>query len=357
MRFAAAQALIDQAISDRACPAAVVDVGRASGPVWQYASGALTYDSDAPACTPDTVFDLASLTKVIATASIAMRAVAAGGLSLDMPIGDVFPEWDNGDRRHVHVRHLLDHSSGLPAHARLWTAAAGRAEYREAIDRLTLERAPGVASVYSDPGYILLGLLLEHVGRAPLDYQFGEIASRQFGQIAGKPAIGYLPPPDWQLRIAPTEFDEWRGRLIKGEVHDENAAAMGGVAGHAGLFGTAPAVGAFAQLVLRSFVEKTDLGPAHLMRTFATRTDVPHSSRALGWDTMLSTSSCGTRMSAAAIGHTGFTGTSLWIDPAKDLYVVLLTNRVYPTRSNSQWASRRPGIHDAIVDDLVPGLG
>jgi CubicO group peptidase (beta-lactamase class C family) len=154
------------------------------------------------------------------------------------------------------------------------------------------------------------------------------------------------------MRTAPTEYDTWRGRLLVGEVHDENAAALGGVAGHAGLFGTAPAVGIFARRVLRGLRRLPANDPfaePDLLARFVRRTDVPGSSRALGWDTMLPTSSCGHEMSARAIGHTGFTGTSLWIDPDWDVYVVLLTNRVHPTRENHKIQALRPALHDAIM--------
>ncbi len=157
---------------------------------------------------------------------------------------------------------------------------------------------------------------------------------------------------DLVSRIAPTEADPWRARLLRGEVHDENAAVLEGVAGHAGVFGTARAVGDFARLVLRTFHEPTVLGTPPLMATFAQATGVPGSSRALGWDTMRPTSSCGTLMSPAAIGHTGFTGTSLWIDPTRDVYVVFLTNRVHPTRANEALVSIRPRLHDAIGREL-----
>jgi CubicO group peptidase (beta-lactamase class C family) len=166
----------------------------------------------------------------------------------------------------------------------------------------------------------------------------------------------FIPPhssPPLPAPIAPTEHDPWRGRILEGEVHDENAAALGGIAAHAGLFGTARAVGAFARRVLQTFQEPTSLGTPALMREFAARSRVAGSSRALAWDTMLPTSSCGSRMSATAIGHTGFTGTSLWIDWERDLYVVLLTNRVHPTRQNEALIGLRPKLHDAIVDAAI----
>ena len=173
---------------------------------------------------------------------------------------------------------------------------------------------------------MLLGFLLEDAGGAALDTQFEPLA-RAIGT-----SIRFRPEATLRDRIAPTEIDPSRGGVLRGEVHDENAAALGGVAAHAGLFGTASAVGVFARTVLTTFQRETPLGNPGSMKLFATVSSVPGSSRALGWDTMRPTSSCGTRMSPAAIGHTGFTGTSLWIDPVHDVYVAFLTNRVHPTR-------------------------
>ncbi len=340
-----ARARIGGALAERAFPAAVVDVGRTAGPVWQEAFGALGYDAHAPAATLETIFDLASLTKVMATTSLVMRHVDAGGLRLTTTLADVLPGWRDSGHCSIHVRHLLDHSAGFPGHVRLYESAAGRAAYEAAIRTLPLSRHPGEASEYSDVGFMLLGFLIETWGGASLDEQFGAVSGLLDGEAIFTPAVSLRP------RVAPTEVDPWRGRLLQGEVHDENAAALGGVAGHAGLFGTGPAVGAFARLVLRTFRERTPLGSPELMQTFAQSTDTP-GSRALGWDTMRPTSSCGTKLSASAIGHTGFTGTSLWIDPARDLYVAFLTNRVHPTRENEALVALRPLLHDAIVEDL-----
>jgi CubicO group peptidase (beta-lactamase class C family) len=319
-----------------------VSVGGRSGARWQEAFGQLTYGEGAPACTPSTIFDLASLTKVIATASLAMAHVGGGRLDLGAPVADWLPAWKSDARRAVTIRDLLDHSSGLPARLSGWLQTAGRAGFEQLIAATPLERPPGSAAVYSDVGFILLGLLLEKVGGGPLDRQFAGL----FGRLLDP--IQYRPMAHLYERTAPTEFDPWRGRMLCGEVHDENAAAIGGVAGHAGLFGTAEAVGTFARLVLKTFDEPTVLGTPDLMRTFAARSAAPQSSRALGWDTALPTSSSGRRMSQTAIGHTGFTGTSLWIDEARDVYAVLLTNRVHPTRANEKLLPLRAVFHDAL---------
>jgi CubicO group peptidase (beta-lactamase class C family) len=244
----------------------------------------------------------------------------------------------------VTVRHLLDHSSGLPAHARLFEQAEGHLAFERAIVDMPLTAPPGTAAVYSDLGFMLLGFLLEQAGGAPLDVQWRELELPVPAQ--------YCPSAALARDIAPTERDPRRGRLLQGEVHDENAAALGGVAGHAGLFGSAGAVGAFARLVMGTFQKPTGLGSPALMREFATRSRVAGSTRALAWDTMKSTSSSGSRLSPTAIGHTGFTGTSLWIDEPKDLYVAFLTNRVHPTRENEALIALRPKLHDAIVADL-----
>jgi CubicO group peptidase (beta-lactamase class C family) len=243
------------------------------------------------------------------------------------------------------IRALLDHSSGLPAHVKLFQTARSREEFRSQILATPRDYAPGTAAVYSDLGFILLGFLLEDAGGAPLDAQFAPIA-QHLGEIGFNPAASLRP------RIAPTELDPWRGREIRGEVHDENAFALGGVAGHAGLFGTAAAVGRFARAVLETFDGDTWLAQRATLEEFTTKSAVPGSSRALGWDTMLPTSSCGTLMSPRAIGHTGFTGTSLWIDPEKDLYVALLTNRVHPTREGTGIQELRRSVADAIVSEF-----
>ena len=337
--------LIDQARAARAFPAAAIEVGSTGGVLWRHAAGRLTYAPEARPATVDTVFDLASLTKVIATAPLIMRLVQARRLLLDTPLRRLVPEWRGADREHVTVLDLLEHTAGLTAWWDLYKRHASPREFAHEIGELPLEYTPRVRSLYSDLGFLLLGFIVADVGGAPLE--------EQFDRLLGDLGIGYRPPVERQADIAPTEDDTaWRGRLLIGEVHDDNAAALGGVAGHAGLFGSAVAVGTYARLVLRTLREPTRLGPPWLLRRFLEPSVVPDSSRALAWDTMRHTSSCGTRMSAAAFGHTGFTGTSLWIDPMRDVYVVLLTNRVHPVRPSQRddgLARLRPKIHDAVA--------
>ena len=343
----AAGDVLRRAIAERVFPAAAVEVGDADRVLAQDVFGTLTFEPDSPATTLETPFDLASLTKVIATTTLVMKLVAAGRLTLDEPVSAFFQDWRAVDREGVTVRDLLEHASGLPA--RLIDAPPGtRREFEHEIGTIPLEYAPRTASIYSDLGFILLGFAVADRGGSPLAAQFDDWA----GDLAGD--LTYNLPVDRRRRAAPTRpmpEDPRRGRILVGEVHDNYAAALGGAAGHAGLFGTAPAVGRFARLVLGALRGNAGLTPPFspaLVATFAARSRVAGSSRALGWDTMLPTSSCGTHMSAAAIGHVGFTGTSLWIDPQRDRYFVLLTNRKGGGGTLDEMGDVRRAFHDAL---------
>jgi CubicO group peptidase (beta-lactamase class C family) len=347
MAFRAARAVLLDAIARGVFPAASVDVGTARAVLWRDAVGRLAGNGSALA-QADTIFDLASLTKVLATATVAMRLVDRARLDLDDPIGRWFPEWRGNDRDGVTVEDVLSHASGLPAWLPLYREHRGREAYARAIAETPLEYAPRARSVYSDLGFILLGFVAEDMGGEPLDALFGGVRAR-----LGLDDIAFLPPVNWRARTAPTGEDPWRGRGLVGEVHDENAAALGGIAGHAGLFGTAPAVGAFARQMLRAWKGDAEaceqLASQPTVIRFTSRREIPGSSRALGWDTMLPASSCGTRMSSLAFGHTGFAGTSLWIDPVAGIYVVLLTNRAHLSRDSAAITEVRRAFHDAVM--------
>lgn len=350
-RFSGAARVLDDAIHAKAFPAAVVEVGEATRPLWRQAFGRLTFDERAPRTADDTIFDLASLTKVLATTALVMLHVERGSLGLDDTVGDHIHAWKGADRAGVTVRDLLAHCSGLPAYVPFFREYEGREAFERAICGTPLEYSPRCKSVYSDLGFMLLGFMLER--EAPLPSRFDAMQA-QMGVVE---ELQFHPPPAWKRRTAPTEIDPWRGRLLVGEVHDENAAALGGAAGHAGLFGTAAAVGQHARHLLQILDGNTGAFARATVQTFiARRSDVPDSSRALGWDTMLPSSSCGSRMSPRAFGHVGFTGTSLWIDPDRGVYVVLLTNRVHPSRANEAIKEVRPALHDAVMDgiDLLP---
>ena len=354
-----ADRLVAQAITDRAFPAAAIETGTGERMTGRRAFGHLTYEEDAPPTREDTIFDLASLTKVIATTTIVMRAVDEGRMGLDERVAARLPHWRGNDRESVTIADLLEHASGLTAYLPFFRDYQGRAEFERAICTMALEYAPRSQSIYSDLGFILLAFILEDVFQAP----FADVFDGALGRIVRQSCLLFNPPRELRNRCAPTELDLWRGRLLQGEAHDENCWALGGAAGHAGLFGTAEAVGIFAREILRPLrgerrqPEDSRLARPETIARFVRRSTVPGSSRALGWDTMLPTSSCGTRMSARAVGHTGFTGTSLWIDPERDLYVVMLTNRVHPSRDNHLIQAVRRAVHDAILGSGIGDRG
>jgi len=346
--FDAPRRVLTDAIGARVFPAAAVDVGSSAGPVWQDALGTLAFDADASHTSLETPFDLASLTKPIATASVLMQLVASSSISLEEPVSSCFPEWNGNDRRDVTVADLLEHASGLSARL-LDAPPRGRREFEHEICTAPLEYAPRTRSLYSDLGFILLGFLAEDCGGLSFADQFVAMMTRIGADL------GFGLPEGLRRLAAPTTAlpeDIRRGRVLVGEVHDNYAAALGGVAGHAGLFGTASSVGVFARAVLKASRGDENV-PAPFspqqVRRFTTRSTVPGSSRALGWDTMLTTSSCGGRMSPSAFGHVGFTGTSLWIDPDRDRYFVLLTNRAHGGGSLQQMRDVRRAFHDAAA--------
>lgn len=342
--FEPVKALLRQATTNRVFPSAVVEVGTSHQVIWRESFGTLSYDFEAPLAAENTVFDLASLTKVIATTTLTMIQLENGALHLDNRIGNWLHEWKGSDRDNVTIRDLLAHTSGLTAHLPFFLDCSGRADFQQAICTMPLEYTPRTQSIYSDLGFILLGFIIEDAGGKSLKEQFENTVSRyDLGNLA------FQPPHTWRLRTAPTEVDSWRGRLLVGEVHDQNAWALEGIAGHTGLFGEITSLGRFAQLILKTKQGLSTLVNPVTLDEFISRVKIPNSSRALGWDTMLPTSSCGTRMSPLAIGHTGFTGTSLWIDIPSDTYVSLLTNRVHPSRTNEQILAFRPAFHDGIM--------
>lgn len=353
-RLGKAADLLERAVADGVTPGGVLIVARRGTVVLEEAAGRLTYDEGSPAVTPSTIYDLASLTKVIATTTLVMRRVEEGVLDLDATAASRLPELEESAVGGATLRDLLAHSSGLPCCTELFRELRedldrdeARARYLEHIAGTELPAARRERAIYSDLGVLLLGEILERGSDRGLALQVEEEVLAPLGLTD----TGYLPPEDLRERIAPTEFDSWRGRLPHGEVHDENAHALGGVAPHAGLFGTARDVAVFGQAMLNGGAYGAHrLAAAETVHIFTRRAElVPGSSRALGWHTPSDPSSAGRYFSARSFGHTGFTGTSLWIDPELDLIVVLLTNRVHPTRDNIAIRRLRPAIHDAIV--------
>lgn len=354
VRLERAADLLEEAVAAGVTPGGVLLVARRGRIVLEQTAGRLTYEDDARAVTPSTIYDLASLTKVIATTTLMMRRVESGALDLDGTAASFLPELEGSPVGGATLRDLLAHSSGLPCCSELFRELGegldrdeARARYLEHIAATELEVGPRERAIYSDLGVLLLGEILErHSGRG-----FAELVQDEILGPLGLADTGYLPADSLRKRIAPTEFDSWRGRLPHGEVHDENTHALGGIAPHAGLFGTARNVAAFAQTMLNGGAYGgLRLADDDTVALFTRRADlVPGSSRALGWDTPSDPSSAGRYFSARSYGHTGFTGTSLWIDPELELIVVLLTNRVHPTRENIAIRRLRPAIHDAVV--------
>ena len=342
MSVADARAVLSAARDARVFPAAAFEVGRTADVLWRETLGTRTFDDRSPV-DPETLFDLASLTKVIATTSLTMQLVDQARLALDEPLTACFGEWRGPDREGATVRDLLEHASGLAARL-VDPPPASRREFEHEICVMRLEYPLRSRSIYSDLGFILLGFLIGDRGDGSL--------AEQFQRFWRDRALTFELTADERRQAAPTwplDEDTRRGRTLVGEVHDNYAAALGGAAGHAGLFGSARAVGAFARTVLAAARGETapPFAPARVAE-FLQPSLVPRSSRALGWDTMLPGSSCGTRMTAAAFGHTGFTGTSLWIDPARDRYFVLLTNRACGGGTLEQMRTVRRAFHDAL---------
>ena len=395
-------ARVNAAIEGGVTPGAVVAVGTSRGGAWVRAMGRTDRAEDAPPTTDSTIYDLASLTKVVATTSAVMRLVETGRMALDAPLSRYLPSWSTGGwRGRVTIRRLLTHRAGLPASIPFWHPSEGGIQGDSAIVAAIAERgpafAPGAAYRYSDLGFILLGAAVEAVTDTTLD----AFLAAEVWDPLGMGDTGFNPvgPPSWVIestavdstewrpdpdrpaaadsaversgrvllrRIAPTELDTvFRNGHVHGEVHDENAWAMGGIAGHAGLFSTAPDLARFAHTLLRAgrAGDRRVFRPGTVAR-FTTR--ARGTDRALGWDAPApSTGPAGgdavdrgiaARFSDSAFGHTGFTGTSLWIDPDRDLYVVLLTNRVNPTRSQGGIGALRRAVHEWAVRAVADGI-
>jgi beta-glucosidase-like glycosyl hydrolase/CubicO group peptidase (beta-lactamase class C family) len=350
--YGRADAVVEKGVAERAFPGAVLAVVREGALAHLAAFGRLSYEADAAAVQPATIYDLASLTKVVVTTTMAMILVDEGKLDLAQPVRAFVPAFHGGAKDQVSVEQLLSHSSGLDWWSALHRETRGKQAFLDRICAAELAYEPGSKSVYSDLGVLLLGEVLERVAGESLE----TFSRARVLEPLGMRETMYRPGPALLPRIAPTERDPWRGRVMHGEVHDENAWALGGVAPHAGLFGTAPDLARFAQMLLQggAFDGHRIVSRATLER-FTRRAGIPGSSRALGWDTPSGeSSSAGHRLSERAFGHTGFTGTSLWIDPDKKLAIILLTNRVHPTRDNDAIRRIRPEVADAVAEAVAP---
>lgn len=353
-RFSSAHSVLLQAVQTGAFPGAAYGVLAGEAPATVAAVGRFTYEEDSRPVQPATVFDMASVSKVMATTAMAMLLWERGRLDLDRPVGDALAEFvrtegANSAKRSVTPRMLLAHASGLPAYERLYERYFTRQSLLDACLQVPLEAAPLSRTVYSDIGFIVLGHLLETIAGETLD----EFCQREVFWPLGMASTMYCPPQELRETIPPTGTDARRGR-IQGQVHDDNCYVLGGVGGHAGVFSNVADALRFAQCILR--------GGAPIFRPetvalFTTRLDLPRqTSRALGWDTPSQPSSSGHCFSAHSVGHLGYTGTSLWIDMERQLAIALLTNRTFagerPEGMSREIQRARPQFHDAVMEEL-----
>jgi serine-type D-Ala-D-Ala carboxypeptidase len=345
--------ILHEAIGKAVFPAASIAVTFQGKLVALKAFGRLTYEPNSPPVTVATVFDLASVSKAVATTTMAMILYERGLIDLEAPVVSIVPEFAGSDGRRgdVTVHTLLAHSSGLPAYEKLFLKAKTRDELLTAAFATPLTADPGTRAEYSDIGFIILAIALERVADDSLD----RFCQREiFGPLA-MVHTAYNPPASWKAAIPPTADDHtFRKRIVQGEVHDENASVLDGIAGHAGLFGTAEDMATFSHVFLHG---GQPLVRPETLELFTRRETAPAgTSRALGWDTPSSPSQSGKYFSPRSFGHLGYTGTSLWIDPERQLSITLLTNRTWPDCSNKAIKDVRPAFHDAVLEALEKAL-
>jgi serine-type D-Ala-D-Ala carboxypeptidase len=336
-------------ITQQAFPGAAVAIAHQGRLIAHKGLGHFTYAADSPAVSAETIYDIASVTKVVATTTACMVLHDHVQFNLEQPLIDFLPGFASDDprRRQVTLRMLMAHSSGLPAYIKLFQTAHNKEELLSQALAVPLAADPGTHAEYSDIGFILLGLALEKITNEPLD----KFCDREIFNKLKLAYTSFTPSPTLKPLIPPTEDDRtFRHRLIQGEVNDENASVMGGVAGHAGCFSTCRDVSTFAHCLL---LGGTPLVKSSTLEIFTQRESSPTgTSRALGWDTPSQPSQSGKYFSSRAYGHLGYTGTSLWIDPDRQLSVTLLTNRTWPDRSAQAIKQIRPAFHNAVVEAL-----
>ena len=348
--FTRVDEIIHSSIKDSAFPGAVVLVSKDGNIIYEKAFGHLTYDDTSATVTINTIYDIASLTKVIATTTAVMICYDKNLFSLDDPVVKYLPEFSLNGKEKVTIKNLLLHNSGLPAFKRFYKNYSSADEVIKDIYKTPLNYEPGSKTVYSDLGFITLAKIVEQV----TGKRFDVFCKEEIFKPLQMNSTLFNPPDSLKYKIAPTEYDNyWRNKLVWGEVHDETALLLNGVAGHAGLFSTVEDINNLLQMLLDGGRYKNiQLIKPETVKLFTTRYS-DESTRALGWDTKsIEKSSAGNLFDITSFGHTGFTGTSVWIDPTRNLFVVFLTNRVYPTRENKKLYKVRPVLHDAVINAL-----
>lgn len=343
--------LVKVAIEEAVAPGVAIAVGRNGHIAYMKGYGYIDWNQPgSPAVDTNTLYDLASLTKVVATTTLAMILEEAGQLDINRTVASYLPEFNSPEKAQITVRQLLTHSGGLEAGANIYRTARGRDQYLAQINARPLQYTPGTSMIYSDWDMILLQLVMERITGKTLDVLATEKIFGPLGMIDTQ----FHPPFSLRPRIAPTQVDDARGGLLWGTVHDENAWAMGGVAGHAGLFSTAKDLALFSMMILNGGEGVNGVRivkPATIARWTARQGK--ESTRTLGWDSPEGGSSAGQFFSPWSFGHTGFTGTSIWIDPEKDLFVVVLTNRVNPTGNNTRHVQLRRDVADVVQQAVL----
>ncbi len=337
--------VMNRALTDSAFPGAVAIVGNHKGILLERAVGRLDM-ADSASPNVHTLWDMASLTKVVALTSVMMQLVEKRLVKLDAPVQRYIPEFTGRWKSRVTVRHLLTHSSGLPSWRPLYKETTSAADALALAIATPLDTTPGAQMVYSDLGAIIMGEIVHRVTKTPLD----SYATNHVFAPLGMNETFYRPDTSLRAQIAPTEIDPWRQRHLRGEVHDENAYALGGVSGHAGLFSSASDLARLAQAYLNGgTLDGHRVWSKRTIEQFTHIQNAKLSHRALGWETANGANSGGRLMSTLAFGHTGFTGTSIWIDPGNDVFVILLSNRVNPTRENRRISSVRAALSDSVM--------
>jgi CubicO group peptidase (beta-lactamase class C family) len=349
-KFSQIDSLILQAIEDSSFPGAVVLVSKYGEVIYEKGFGYFTYDKFSPEVSRNTIYDIASLTKVIATTTATMICIDRKLFKLDDPVYNFIPEFSENGKEAITIKNLLLHNSGLPAWKKFYDKNLDADSIIKNIYAIKPEYPAGTKTVYSDLGIIVLGKIIETVTKKKLD----QFCNKEIFIPLKMNNTFFNPADSVKYKIPPTEFDKyWRNKLIQGEVHDETSSLLGGVAGHAGLFSTAEDLSNLIQMLLdEGKYNGKQLIKAETVKLF-TKRNSSLSTRALGWDTKSEIkSSAGSKFSKSSFGHTGFTGTSIWIDPERKLFIVFLTNRVYPSRENKKIINVRPKLHDAVIDAI-----
>jgi beta-N-acetylhexosaminidase len=350
--FDSLRTYLNQAIADSAFPGCAISVGYRGKLILKQSFGNFTYDPHSNKIEVNSIFDLASVTKVVATTTISMILYDQGRLNLDWRVVDIVPAFQGKDKDRVKIRQLLSHTSGLPGWIRFYLDLNGKVRIVQEICNTELENEPGSVYVYSDLGMIMMQNIIETITKKSLDQLVRDYITTPLGMMR----TFYNPDSSLRKEIVPTEISEWHKKLVQGFVHDENSYVMGGVSGHAGLFSTIQDLSIFCQMYLNGgLYDNKRILKTETIDLFTTRQNIIEgSTRALGWDTRSKEHSmAGDYMSMRAFGHSGFTGTTLWMDPENQVFVVLLSNRVYPSRENEKISGVRPLVHNYVMKAIL----